>query len=420
MESEITEHITEIMVQLSVVILSAKLCGELCERFIKIPPVLGELFAGILIGPYALGNMSIGSFGPLFELHTNNLNPVSVIPFELYVIAQIASIILLFTAGLETDLKQFLRYAGPATAAAVGGVVLPFSFGIIAALMFNQAESIFDPVALFLGAILTATSVGITARVLSDLGAMTSPEGVTILGAAVIDDILVILVLTIVVAISATGEISLGELGFIAFKGIGFWLLFTGLLVLLSNRISRAFTSLNVTGAALCLSLSLAIFGAALAEHFGLAMIIGAYSAGLALSGTNLKRVIWEQLEGVHDFLVPVFFVVMGMLVDISGMLSAIQFSIVMTILAIISKIAGSGIPSLFTGFNKTGAYRIGLGMLPRGEVALIVAGVGLSRGVINQEQFGVAILMTVITTVLAPILLVPSIKNGKPGTKIK
>ena len=98
MESEITEHITEIMVQLSVVILSAKLCGELCERFIKIPPVLGELFAGILIGPYALGNMSIGSFGPLFELHTNNLNPVSVIPFELYVIAQIASIILLFTA----------------------------------------------------------------------------------------------------------------------------------------------------------------------------------------------------------------------------------------------------------------------------------------------------------------------------------
>lgn len=419
MESEIAKHITEIMVQLSLVILSAKLCGELCERFIKIPPVLGELFAGIIIGPYALGGLSIGTIGPLFELHANDLNPVSVIPFELYVIAQIASIILLFTAGLETNSKQFLKYAGPAIIVAIGGVVLPFSFGVFAAIIFGQAESLFDPVALFLGAILTATSVGITARVLSDIGYMASPEGVTILGAAMIDDILVILILTIVVAISTTGEISLSELGLIAFKGIGFWVLFTGIIILLSNRISKFFTSFNVSGAALCLSLSLAILGAALAEHFGLAMIIGAYSAGLALSGTNLKRVIWVQLEGVHDFLVPVFFVVMGMLVNVNSMLNAIQFGIVMTILAIIGKICGAGIPSLVMGFNKLGAWRIGLGMLPRGEVALIVAGVGLSRGVINQEQFGVAILMTIITTVLAPILLVPSFKNGLSGRRI-
>jgi Kef-type K+ transport system membrane component KefB len=147
-------------------------------------------------------------------------------------------------------------------------------------------------------------------------------------------------------------------------------------------------------------------------------MIIGAYSVGLGLSGTSLSRVIEENLMGVYHFMVPIFFVVMGMLVDVSAMGGVLGFGAVLTGLAIVSKLVGSGVPALAVGFNNRGAWRVGLGMLPRGEVALIIAGIGLSRGVIEQDVFGVAIMMTVVTTLIAPILLVPAFRDGKSGRR--
>ena len=415
----LTELVTHIVLQLALILVAAKVFGEISVRFLHIPPVLGELAAGVVIGPFALGGMALGPMEPWFPLHESGLaDPFLAVPREIYVIGQVASVVLLFVAGLETDLRQFLRFAGPATLVAVGGVAAPFALGVFATIAMGFADSVTDPVALFMGAIMTATSVGITARVLADMRRLNSPEGTTVIAAAVLDDIAGILVLTIVVAMSTTGAVSAGSLGFIALKAIGFWLGLTVVSLVASQWIFRAVEEFRVPGATLALALALALGAAALAEMAGLAMIIGAYSIGLALSVTPLRHRIEESIMGVYHFLVPVFFVVMGMLVDVTAMEEALLFGVVLTLLAIVGKVVGAGAPALLGGFNLRGGWRIGLGMLPRGEVALIIAGVGLARHVITGPEFGVAIMMTVVTTVLAPVLLVPAFKGEAPGTR--
>ena len=420
MENHLTEIVTHLAFVLTAILIAAKIGGEVCERYLKVPAVLGELVAGVLIGPHALGGMTILGIGPLFEpLHAIG-SEIAVIPVptELWAIAQIAAVVLLFSAGLETDLGQFLRYAGPATIVAIGGVVFPFLAGAYAVLIFGYADSITDPLPLFMGALMTATSVGITARVLSERRKLGTPEGVTILAAAVIDDVIGILVLTVVVGIAATGEFSTIEVAKIGAKAIGFWLALMIGGILLAKHISRLFGLFRVNGANLALALALAFLAAALAESFGLAMIIGAYSIGLALERTNLARAIEDPLAAVSSFLVPVFFVVMGMLVDIQAMQSLLLFGSVLTILAIVSKVLGSAAPALMVGFTRIGSLRVGVGMLPRGEVALIIAGIGLSRGILTADFFGVAILMTMVTTLLAPVLLVPAFEKGGAGRR--
>ncbi|MBI2171314.1 MAG: cation:proton antiporter [Chloroflexi bacterium] len=420
MEQDITEAIVHLVLQLAIILVAAKVGGEVCLRLLKVPPVLGELAVGVLIGPFALGAIEVGSLGALFPKPQAYLEAGAGIPLshELYAFAQVASIVLLFTAGLETDLKLFLRYAGPATLVALGGVALPFAFGVGATVLMGFASSWMDPAALFMGAVMTATSVGITARVLSDLGRMDTPEGVTVVGAAVVDDVLGILVLTVVVGVSAAGGVSAAKVALIGGKAIGFWVALTGLGILASRPISRLMGAFRVAGAEIALALALALLGAALAESFGLAMIIGAYSVGLALSTTRLKRELDEPIMAVYHTLVPVFFVAMGMLVDLPAMGGALVFGLVITALAIVSKVVGCGLPALATGFTALGAARVGVGMLPRGEVALIVAGIGLTRGVIEGDLFGVSILMTVVTTLLAPIMLVPLFRRRGPGRR--
>lgn len=420
MEQEITKAIVHLVLQLAIILVAAKVGGEVCLRFLKVPPVLGELMVGVLIGPFALGAIEVGSLGALFPKPQEYLETGAGIPLsrELYAFAQVASIVLLFAAGLETDLKQFLRYAGPATLVAMGGVALPFLFGVSATVLMGFASGWTDPAALFMGAVMTATSVGITARVLSDLGRMDTPEGVTIVGAAVVDDVLGILVLAIVVGIGAAGGVSAATVAQIGGKAIGFWLALTGLGVLASRPISRLMGAFRVAGAQIALALALAFLGAALAESFGLAMIIGAYSVGLALSTTRLRRELEEPITAVYHALVPVFFVAMGMLVDLSAMGNGLLFGLVITLLAIVGKVVGCGLPALATGFNRLGAARVGIGMLPRGEVALIVAGIGLTRGAIAGDLFGVSILMTVVTTLLAPIVLAPLFRRKGRGRR--
>ena len=418
------DDIVRLVLQLAVILIAAKLSGEICERFLKIPPVLGELGAGILIGPFALGGVDIPGLGPLFEdLHSAASGtegftlPISE---SLWSIAQIGAIILLFTAGLETNLRQFVRYAGPASIVAVGGSVVPFILGVAVTVAFGYADGFGDPKALFVGAIFTATSIGISVRVLGDLRRLDTAEGVTILAAAVLDDVLGILILTVVLGIAIEGEFSASSTGLIALKTIGFWVALTGLGVLLSKRISALFGRFRVSGAAMGLALGLAFLASALAEMFGLAMIIGAFSIGLALSGTDLAHRLEEPLRGVYAALIPIFFVVMGMLVDVTALGGVWQFGIAATALAIVGKVVGSGVPALFTGFNLFGAWRIGIGMLPRGEVALIMAGIGVGAGLIRQELFGVAIIVTVVTTMLAPLVLARSFPEGVSGLRLR
>lgn len=421
MEEDFVKLVEHLVIQLAIILAAAKIGGEICERYLKIPAVLGELTAGTLIGPYALGGMSLFGLGPLFELKdTHNGIPVSL---ELFAISQVAAVVLLFAAGLETNLRQFRRYAASASLVAGGGVLVPFALGVGATMLLKPAGLEGDSLlyaALFMGAIMTATSVGITARVLGDMHKLDSPEGVTIMAAAVVDDVLGILVLTVVVGIAAPGEeVSVSGIALIGLKAVGFWLALMIGGTLASRYISRAFEFLRVPGAAVALAMALALLASGLAESFGLAMIIGAYSMGLALSDTRLKQRIEQPImEGLYPALVPVFFVVMGMMVDVRAMGGTIVFSLILTLLAIVSKVVGSGLPAFAAGFTRAGSTRVGVGMLPRGEVALIIAGIGLSRGLIGSDLFGVSILMTVVTTVLAAILLKTAFDKGGPGRR--
>ncbi len=417
--ANITELVAHLVLQLAIILFAAKLAGELFERWLKQPSVLGELLAGAALGPYALGGVDLPVVGALFG-HAAEAGRISAVPVstELWAVAQIGAIILLFYAGLETDFGLFFRYTGPAFATAMGGVILPFALGDLATVAFGLASGPLDPVALFMGVVMTATSVGITARVLGDIRKLDTPEGVTILAGAVIDDVLGIIVLAIVVSLGASGDISPGNLAVVGGKAIGFWLGLMAVGILLSKRISRFLASFQSSGAAITLALAIAFLAAALAEMFGLAMIIGAYSIGLALSNTEIAETLREPMEAVFHAFVPAFFVVMGMLVDFKAMGPVLLFGIVISVLAILGKIFGCGIPALAVGFNRMGAVRIGIGMMPRGEVALIVAGVGLSYGVVQADVFGVSIMMTFVTTILAPMVLVPAFRAGGPGTR--
>ena len=411
---------------LAVILVAAKIGGEIAERFLKIPALLGELGAGIIIGPHALGGIRFFDLiGPMFhevgKLAVDPLGhlpavPEPAIPFTLYFVGQLGAVLLLFEAGLETDRKQFIKYIRPATAVALGGVVLPFTLGFLVTLWFGYGSlgSISDAIpALFVGAILTATSVGITARVLTDISRLDSIEGVTVLAAAVLDDVLGIVVVAIVVGIAGDEGISGSSVMLLIVKAVGFWLGLTIIGSILASRISAMTMWFKSDGSSLVLAVTMAFIAASVAEvYFGLAMIIGAFSIGLALSATLLKEYTLFAIRNGGSILIPVFFCVIGMQVDLTALWQSdnigklVLFGGVVTFVAIISKLLGAGVPAALVGFGKMGSWRIGLGMLPRGEVALIVAEIGRASGIIDRDIFTVAIVMTVVTTIIAPIFL--------------
>lgn len=410
----ITHMMMLLILQLAVIIVCAKVGGYLFQRFLKMPAVLGELASGMIIGPYALGGMiTIPNLGTLFaESHNFTVTP------ELYGIATLASIILLFLAGLETDLSAFLRYSVVGSFVGMGGLVASFLLGDLCAVFWpgNGIDSFMNPSALFLGVISVATSVGITARILAEKRKIASAEGVTILAGAVFDDVFGIITLAIVmgmVKVSMGTGVAWGPICIIALKAIGFFMVVTALGLIFSRKITALIKRFKSKEVIVAVCFGLALLLASLAEMAGLAMIIGAYIMGLALSRTDLAHEIEHHLEGIYNILVPIFFCVMGMMVDFTAMKPVLIFGSVYSLLAIISKVVGCGIPAWLMKFNIRGSLRIGLGMLPRGEVALIVAGIGLAGGIIDQGIFGVSIMMTVVTTMLAPPLLVKSFEGG-------
>jgi Kef-type K+ transport system membrane component KefB len=418
----LVERAAHLLAQLGFMLLVAKLFGEVFERYLKQSPVLGELVGGMIIGPYALGHLIhiLGMHEPLFAIPHGHAGGIPLSP-ELWGVAQLAAVLLLFGAGLETDFSLFLRFGVPAFVVAMGGVIFPFLFGVVLTVMFGYADNLMHPSALFMGAVMTATSVGITARVLSELGRLGTPEGVTVLAAAVIDDVLGIVVLAIVTSIVQVGQVDALKLGGIAVKAFGFWLALTGVLVALAPMLAKFLRRFKSEGAFIGLALALCFLIASLTESVGkLAMIIGAYALGLAFSRTELREDLEHALRPLLHGLVPIFFVAMGMLVNFSAMLPAFWFGVAISIAAIITKVFGCGLPALAVGFNALGGARIGLGMMPRGEVALIVAGMGLAYKAINEAEFGVAIMMTFVTTFLAPIALVPLFRNPQSGVRAK
>ncbi|MDR3174391.1 MAG: cation:proton antiporter [Treponema sp.] len=415
-----SERMAELVLQLGCIIFAVRVCGRLAKR-LGVPPVLGELLSGVIIGPYALGGLALPGFPRgFFPLETGAL----AVGAELYAFATVASIILLFASGLETDLGLFLRYSLAGGVIGIGGVVFSFVLGELVGTALLQT-SFMDPRCLFLGVLATATSVGITARILSDHKRMDSPEGVTILAAAVFDDVLGIIMLAVVlgiVAVISGGQGSLPVTGILAIAGkaFGIWLGFTVLGLVFSKKIAAFLKFFKHSFDFSILALGLALILAGTFEKQGLAMIIGAYIAGLSLSKTDIAAVIQDRLRGLYEFFVPVFFAVMGMMVNVGQIFSlrVLAFGALYTAASILAKIAGCGLPALLLGFNGRGALRIGAGMVPRGEVALIIAGIGLASGILNDELFAVIILMTLTTTLAAPPLLSAALKISGSGTK--
>ncbi len=402
------------ILQLGFILLAARLVGGLCHR-LRIPRVVGEIGAGILFGPFALGGLSWGPLGPLFPPIEGVVLPVSG---PLHAIAVLASVLLLFHAGLETDLRLFLRYSVAGTAVGIGGVVFSFGLGAWVTVAMGGAEGLRSPEALFMGALSTATSVGVTARILAERRKTTSPEGVTIMAAAVLDDILGILLVAVVVGASAAGRdgergVDGAALGILALKVIGFWLVVSAAALLGARRISQALKRSRNPAAICTMAFGLALMMAGVTERAGLAMIIGAYMAGLAASRTDLVGLLRQRLDVLIEFLVPAFFFVSGMMVDLHGLGALLAFGGLFSLAGFLSKVLGCAIPAWLMGFRFRGGVRIGLGMLPRGEVALIIAGLGLSSGVLDARLFGVAMMMTLLTTVAAPMLLPVAFLGG-------
>lgn len=461
------EEMMFLVLQIGIIIFAAKLGGMLAS-LMKMPSILGELAAGIVIGPWALGGIGfcLDWFNGIFKdglfhgaalremaAHGQNFDATSP---ALYGIATLASIILLFLSGLETNLKMFLKYSFVGSMVGVGGVVVSFVFGDLCAVWLLPkffphfkhlaeipfAEAVTSAAPLYMGIMSTATSVGITARILSEKKKMDSEEGTTIMAGAVIDDVLGLIVLAIgngIIAAAASnhtgssvdGEVvkkgmDWGNIGLVAIKAFGVWLGATAIGVLgapyIAKFLKKCFKS-PVVIATMAFGLALVLAG--FFEMMGLAMIIGAYVMGLSLSRTDLKHPITEMLTPVYTFLVPIFFCAMGMMVDMSALCSksVLIFGGIYTVLAIAAKVLGCMIPSMCCGFNVLGGLRIGAGMVPRGEVALIIAGIGLSAGYLTQDIFGIGILMTLITTVVAPPTLVAlftpkarGVRNPKPS----
>jgi len=419
-ETDMTGLMQRLALQVAAILLATRLGGGVFHRWLKLPSVLGELLSGMLIGPFVLGKLPLPGFGPLFPLPAGG--ELSVSP-ELYALATLGSLLLLFLSGLETDLGAFLRYSVAGTAVGIGGVIASFSLGAACGVWFGLTPSFFSPAALFLGAVSTATSVGITARILTEKRKTDSPEGVTILAGAVLDDVLGIVVLAMVVALAGAAHrhesVAWRHMAVLLARTVVFWLvaMFGGILAgpWLTRRLKRSIGSRDAI-ASVCLGLALLLSG--LMESAGLAMIIGAYIMGLSLSRTDISHLVQHQLRGAYQLLVPVFFCVMGMLIDVTAMRGVVLAGLAYSLLAVFAKLFGCGLPALFMKFNLRGALRIGAGMVPRGEVALIVAGVGLSSGAIGHDIFGVAVMMTFLTTLLAPGLLIRSFE-GPSGLRV-
>jgi len=400
-------HDAQFAVQLAVIIISAKLFGRLCERYLRQPSVIGEIAAGMAIGPYALGAIPLPGFGPLFPLVESGQGEGA-----LHGLAIVAAVVLLFLAGLESDLKKFLRYSVAGVATGLGGAVLSFVLGAAAALWLGGGKGFADPAVLIMGTVATATSVGLTARVLADRHKMDTPEGATIVSAAVVDDVIGLIILGVVLSMSTShgdgshAGIPWAKAGRVAAKAGVVWVVMLVVGIVFARPVSALLKRLGSIEAGTAAALGLAFLMAGIAENAGMALIIGAYVMGLSLSKTDLRHELARGLSAVYHLFVPIFFCIMGMMVDLTRIHTVLLYGLGFAILAVLGKVVGCGLPALPLGFNLRGALRIGFGMAPRMEVALIVAGIAVKRGVLGTDAMGAVVLMVLVTAVSTPSIL--------------
>jgi Kef-type K+ transport system membrane component KefB len=387
------EHVAHLLLQLAIIVVAAKLAGEICERLLGQPAVLGEIVAGVLVG------------GSAFRWVDGN-NEV------LAAIAEIGAVLLLFEVGLETDLHEMRRVGKAAMITALVGVVAPFAlgYGVSAAMGHKTMESV------FIGAALTATSVGVTARVFSDLRAIQLPEARIVLGAAVADDVIGLIILAAVSGLAVTQQISAPEIASLTFLALAF----LGGSILIGLRATpyllKAATAMRTRASVSSAAVAFCLVLASLASLVRLAPIVGAFAAGVILAKAQEKIHFEDKVKSIADLFIPVFFVIMGARMDITvfnPLTSAGQSTLAMGGGLLVVAILGKLICAAVQQGKNLNRWLIGFGMVPRGEVGLIFAGIGLQTKVLDQPLYSALILVVIGTTFVTPPLLKWAAKRG-------
>jgi len=398
----IESEFIHVIISLGILLLSAKLMAELFHR-IKLPIVLGELLAGIIVGPFALGSVFVLDGQPLVNLDET-----------VRLVGEIAAIVILFIAGLEITPREFLK--GGAAAFTVGsiGVIVPFFVGyyVFAAFGIEALQSTLIATAL------TATSIAISIQVLTELGKMQTPEARLILGAAIVDDILAIAVLSVVTTMVQTGNLTpdIADITFLILKILGIFaalLVATIFIIPKVLDVERLWKSRgSVEGIA-----TAAFFAAAgIAALVGLSPIVGAFAVGMAVASTRAIKQMEDYVSKLEIIFAPLFFAIIGAQVDLRGVnIYVLYLSGVVVAVAIVTKLVGCGLPAMIFLKDRCQAIKVGIGMISRGEVGLIVAGVGVSSGVLSNDIYTTVIIMVALTTVITPIWLKVAYKKEPP-----
>ena len=374
------------ILSVSIILLASLVTGKIFTK-ISLPPVVGQLIAGVIIGPAIL----------------NIVKPTNLISS----LAELGVILLMFIAGLESDLKLLKKYFKPSIVVAIMGIIFP----VVGIFYTSKLFALSNIESLFIGVIFAATSVSISVAVLKNMNALNTKPGVTILGAAVADDILSILLLSIVITFTSGSSVQgnpniflliLMQIGFFIFV----WILF---ILVKQFKIKLAPALAPIVGLIVCLSLS------ALAEHVQISAITGAFFAGILVGQTNYKESVNRQMNQFGNLLfIPIFFVNVGLNMNISGIIANSSLFIILSIVAVLTKFLGAYLGSRFFKFNRLSATEIGVGMISRGEVGLIIAEIGLKNNLISDNYYSTIIASIILTTIMAPLLLKPIVMKTK------
>ena len=394
----------QIIIGVGVLLFAAKLLAELFLR-LKLPIVLGELLAGMIIGPFALGAYLLYDGEPLL-----------IIGSEIRVLGEIGAIVILFMAGLEMTPREFIKGGKASFTVGTLGVVVPFFAGLMVFQMFG-----YDALqSMMIATALTATSIAISIQVLNEFGKIKTPEARLIISAAIVDDILAIAVLSVVSSLAA-GEGGIDQLNIMdvtitILEVLGFFAIMLIVAVVVIPRIVTP-RFWKAKGSVEGVATALFFGAAALAGAIGLSPIVGAFAVGMALSTSKVFEKIENYIAKIGLIFAPLFFAIIGAQVDFRAInLEILMLSGIIIVIAIVTKYFGCGLPAWMFLKNKRQGMRVGIGMISRGEVGLIVAGVGITSGILTSDVYSTIVIMVVATTIITPIWLKIDYRKEQKG----
>lgn len=391
-----------VIISLGILLFAAKLMAELFHR-IKLPIVLGELLAGIIVGPFALGGLYLIDGEPIVNLDETVRH-----------VGEIAAIVILFIAGLHITPREFLK--GGAAAFTVGsiGVIVPFFVGYYAFTAFG-VEAL---QATLIATALTATSIAISIQVLTELGRMHAPEARLILGAAIVDDILAIAVLSVVTTMVQTGNLAPNviDITFLILKILGIFAALLIATIFIIPRVLHVERLWKSKGGVEGITTASFFAAAGIAAAVGLSPIVGAFAVGMAVASTRVIKQMEGYVSKLEIIFAPLFFAIIGAQVDLRGInVNVLYLAAMIVAVAIGTKLIGCGLPAMIFLKNKNKAMKVGIGMISRGEVGLIVAGVGVSSGALANDIYTTIIIMVALTTIITPVWLKVAYRKDPP-----